>query len=75
MNTFSKTLHGLTHLIPGIPEHSDSANARHHRPAQGSHGQRHQGVALRSPNRHHQNPPRVLVGWQNRIARLVHADR
>lgn len=74
MNTITRVVHDLTHRVPGIPEHSESANAHKGRTTQHSRGHHH-GRSLRSPNGHHQNPPRVLVAWQNRIARLVHADR
>lgn len=75
MNTVTQVLHQLTHRMPGVPEHANGANVRSRQAARRTHGTGHQGTTLRSPNRHHQNPPRVLVAWQNRIARLVRAGR
>lgn len=63
-------LHRATHRVPGVPEHTE-------------HGPGHQGTARhgRSPRpsgghraRHERwnhtpaRPPRILVGWQHRIA-------
>lgn len=75
MNAFTQRLHHLTHRVPGVPAHTERANARGQRAAEQRHGQRHHGHGLRSPNSHHQNPPRILVGWQHRIARLLHAEQ
>ena len=62
-NTTNETLHEAMHRIPGVPEHNDNpqggrANPTHSHP-------RRQNRTTR-----HDTPPRVLVGWQNRIARL-----
>ena len=59
-------LHELTHRVPGVPAHVAGglqARARRDR------------VARRSPhqNQPNHNQPRVLIGWQNRIARLFGA--
>lgn len=75
MNTATRALHELTHRVPGVPEHSDAANAQSRQASKRAHGWRHHGTSLHSPNRHHTNPPRILIAWQNRIARLLHADR
>ncbi|MCI0156500.1 hypothetical protein KNO15_07300 [Leifsonia shinshuensis] len=66
-------LHEATHRVPGVPDHS----ARTHGHAmQGKHP-RPQGRHPRLQGRiHHQHrEPRVLVAWQNRIARLFGALR
>ena len=87
MNTVTAVLHELTHRVPGVPEHPHAVDGSREVPGvqaptraqrhahEGGHVRRHQGRALRNRNRHHQDPPRVLVAWQNRIAHLVHADR
>ena len=73
MNALARTLHDLTHRLPGVPAHVDAADRRSHGRADASPGLRKHGA--RPPHaHHHQDPPRVLVAWQNRIARLVHAD-
>ncbi|GAB3799892.1 hypothetical protein GCM10028798_13610 [Humibacter antri] len=74
MNELTRVLHTLTHRVPGVPEHSPNADPKSAAATRRPHGH-HQGRSLHSPNGHHQNPPRVLVAWQNRIARIVHADR
>jgi hypothetical protein len=59
-------LHELTHRVPGVPAHVDGgrqARARRNPSAPPV----HQG-------RRNQNQPRILVGWQNRIARLFGAQ-
>lgn len=54
-------LHRLTHKIPGVPAHVDRPRG-------------HQGgsprLQGRSPSLNHtaERPPRVLAGWQRRIA-------
>jgi hypothetical protein len=53
-------LHGLTHRVPGVPDHVDGglqARARKNPAARPA----HQGTS-------NHGEPRVLVGWQNRIA-------
>jgi hypothetical protein len=58
-------LHDLTHRVPGVPAHLEGGlQAR--RPRARTTAPVHQGP----PN---QNEPRVLVGWQNRIAHLFGA--
>jgi hypothetical protein len=74
MNKLVSALHEATHLVPGMPTHSDAPAAeRHHRPRVGP---RLQNGSPRVPNpdRHHQTPPRVLVTWQNWIGRHVGHD-
>jgi hypothetical protein len=59
-------LHDLTHRVPGVPAHAEGglqARARRAPTAPPVHQGR--------PN---QNRPRILVGWQNRIARLFGAQ-
>jgi hypothetical protein len=59
----SGVLHELTHRVPGVPAHVDGGlQARARRAPKARPG--HQG----RPN---SSRPRVLVGWQNRIARLL----
>jgi hypothetical protein len=55
-------LHDLTHRVPGVPAHVEGGLQGRTRRAPSA-PPVHQG----RPNR---NQPRVLVGWQNRIARL-----
>jgi hypothetical protein len=62
----TSALHELTHRVPGVPAHVEGglqARARRNPSALPAHQGR--------PN---QNQPRVLVGWQNRIARLFGAN-
>ena len=70
-------LHRLTHRVPGVPAHVEGGLvSRQNRPhpsarpqpphSQPQHGHAHQG-------RPHHGEPRVLVGWQNRIAQLLGA--
>jgi hypothetical protein len=68
MNTVVAALHEATHRVPGVPAHTDQpanqehrVNARHHT----------QSRRLRDHSRRRQAPPRILVGWQSWIGRLV----
>jgi len=71
MNKLASTLHDATHLIPGVPTHSDTlATQRPHR-TRVSPRLRNRSPHLQRPNRHHRNPPRVLITWQNWIGQLV----
>jgi len=69
MNKLVSTLHDATHLVPGVPAHGDAPTVQ--RPHRTRVSPRPHN---RSPRRHssvrHQTPPRVLITWQNRIARL-----
>ncbi|WP_167474997.1 hypothetical protein [Nocardia arthritidis] len=59
-------LHWATHRVPGIPAHVEQAPG-HQGITRHEHARRHHAVNHRwnhSPAR----PPRVLVGWQTRIA-------
>jgi len=70
MNKHVSALHDATHLVPGVPTHSDTpGTVRHHR-TKASPRLHHRSPHLQSPNRHHQNPPRVLITWQNWIGQL-----
>ncbi|MBO3748554.1 hypothetical protein J5X84_20960 [Streptosporangiaceae bacterium NEAU-GS5] len=70
-------LHWATHRIPGIPAHTERPTGHQ---GQARHGNRwqHARTRHRSHPRSHQHgfnhsparPPRVLVAWQTRIARL-----
>lgn len=62
-------LHRLTHRIPGVPAHVEGGLAsRQNQPhavrRQPARTQGHQG-------RSNHGEPRVLAGWQDRIARIV----
>ena len=70
---FRDLLHRATHRVPGVPAHLDLSTGH-----QGGAGH---GCAGRHPLAHHRShshrgnhsstrPPRVLVGWQRRIAAL-----
>jgi hypothetical protein len=79
----AERLHEQMHKLPGMPPHSEAARlnqnlgARHlcshnhilHPAQDGRH------AAMRSPNRHHGRPPRVLVAWQQWIGGLFSARR
>jgi hypothetical protein len=72
MNKLTAALHDATHRVPGVPAHRAEADGPRI-PAR--HGQRLRGAHphLQNARRRHDAPPRILVGWQNRIARLVGA--
>lgn len=64
-------LHRLTHRVPGVPAHVEGGlEVRRNKP----HNPRRQPARVGA---HHGRPnhgePRMLVGWQNRIARFVGA--
>jgi hypothetical protein len=69
MNKLVSTMHDATHLVPGVPAHDETRAARY--PGQKNHSPRiHNRTSHQNnPRQHHQAPPRVLVGWQNWIAR------
>lgn len=75
MNKLASTLHTATHLVPGVPAHDESRAPQH--PGAKNHGalQRNRTTPSNNPRRHHEAPPRVLVGWQNWIARRLHANQ
>ena len=57
-------LHRLTHRVPGVPEHVDGGlRTRRNRP--------HQTAPHVQPRR---REPRILIGLQHRIARLLRAE-
>jgi hypothetical protein len=62
-------LHRLTHRVPGVPEHVEGGLPRRRNKP---HRDRARRPSAR-PHPHH-GEPRVLVGWQRRIARLLHAE-
>ncbi|AWS43406.1 hypothetical protein [Streptosporangium sp. 'caverna'] len=70
--SFRDLLHQVTHRIPGVPAHAErpaghQGGTRHGRAWRSSVAHRSQNHGLNhSPAR----PPRVLVAWQNRIARF-----
>ena len=61
--SFAERAHEGLHKLPGMPEHSEGARLNHQ-----------EGLPnrpLRSPRINHgRKEPRVLVGWQNAIARF-----
>lgn len=73
-------LHGATHRVPGVPAHVEqpaghqgpanegrpAAPVRSPRPARPVRGRSHNHSPVR--------PPRVLAGWQRRVARLFGQD-
>jgi hypothetical protein len=69
-------LHGATHRVPGVPAHVEhpaghqgrarAVRATHERDR--AHGGGHGGVRNGGVNHSPARPPRVLVGWQRRIA-------
>lgn len=70
MNRLVSALHDATHLVPGVPTHSDTPAT--HRPHRTGVNPRHnKSHHLQNPNRHHQTPPRVLVTWQTWIGQRV----
>jgi hypothetical protein len=79
-------VHDQLHRLPGMPAHAQAerlnANAAARARNGNSHGRRGHGpssanrrAALRSPNAHHANPPRVLVSWQQWIGGLFGQSR
>ncbi|GAA1948833.1 hypothetical protein [Agromyces allii] len=73
--TVEAALHEATHRIPGVPEHHEAPTghqrASRHGESFQARTQRHGGDGSpRGSAPAHGRPPRVLVSWQNRIARL-----
>ena len=62
----SGLLHRLTHGVPGVPAHVGGGLVARPNPRRRNPSRRHHGRA-------NGGTPRVLIGWQNRIARLVGA--
>jgi hypothetical protein len=70
MNTISSALHDATHRVPGVPDHHE--NSRHARSRSHVGGPRAQShLRHRQASQGHQAPPRILIAWQNWIARVV----
>ena len=68
-------LHEATHLMPGVPQHQDypeghQGTTRHDRSFQNRPLQNRGAGSHHGSTPAHDRPPRVLVGWQNRIASL-----
>ena len=64
-------LHGATHRVPGVPAHVEQLAAGHQGRAHvrdRSHGGERSSVRNSGVNHSPARPPRVLVGWQRRIA-------
>jgi hypothetical protein len=74
MNRIVSTLHTATHLVPGVPEHSDKPTAQRLHGTSASSRPHANRQHVHSHDRHHQAPPRVLVKWQNWIGGLVGRD-
>ena len=70
----STRLHDTLHRLPGMPAHEEAARLNSNAAAQRRHSappiRPLRNRPLRSPDRHHGRPPRVLAGWQARIGRL-----
>jgi hypothetical protein len=66
-------LHALMHRIPGVPPHEYAAERNHHHRHHPTHhrDQPNPQLARRNAMKHHQRPPRVLIGWQEWIARTL----
>jgi len=64
-------LHRLTHRVPGVPAHVEGGlEVRRNKPHSPHRQQERVGAHHGRPNH---GEPRMLVGWQNRIARFVGA--
>jgi hypothetical protein len=74
MNKLISTLHDATHLVPGVPTHSDTPVTQRPQRSPISSRLRNSSPRAQKPNRHHQAPPRVFISWQNWISRLVGYD-
>jgi hypothetical protein len=64
MNKVVTAMHDATHLVPGVPEHSDA------QPTRANAHQRGNTTPMRDHGLRHQTPPRILVGWQEWVGRL-----
>ncbi|MGI5236712.1 hypothetical protein [Dactylosporangium sp. CA-139066] len=81
VHTGGGLLHRLTHKIPGVPPHTGQPRGHQGRsPRLRDHPPRRQATSPhltgRSPSLNHSagRRPRVLVGWQRRIAALFGHD-
>ena len=75
MKKLVSALHDATHLLPGVPTHSDAhATERHHRTRVGPR-LHNRSPRVQNPSRHHEAPPRVLVTWQTWLGRHVGLHR
>jgi hypothetical protein len=63
-----KQAHKAMHRIPGVPEHGQAKHLNSHRglPNRSLKNRSLQGVRLNHPNRE----PKVLIGWQQRVAKF-----
>ena len=71
MNKLVSALHDATHLLPGVPTHSEVTAARHSHRTNIGPRLHNRSPHLQNARRHHQNPPRVLIAWQTWIGQLV----
>lgn len=63
-------LHRLTHRVPGVPDHRDEPHPRARSPRLQGRSPRLTDLGQRL-NHTAGRPPRVLAGWQRRIAALL----
>ena len=68
--TVSERLHDQMHALPGVPEHGEAERLNHRggRPVRPFQNRPLKGAQIDHGREHRE--PRVLVGWQNAIARL-----
>ena len=66
--SIAAALHAATHQVPGVPAHRDHPAGHQGRSPRAAHGSPRRAHRSRhhGPNR----PPRVLAGWQRRVAAL-----
>jgi hypothetical protein len=66
--SITAALHAATHQVPGVPEHRDRPDGHQGRSPNPPHGSPRR--AHRSGHHGSNRSPRVLAGWQRRIAAL-----
>ena len=79
-NALVDALHDATHRLPGVPAHADKNAGHQGETTHGrtAHGRPRQAGRDSTAHAHHRTtgnhsparPPRVLAGWQRRIAKL-----
>jgi hypothetical protein len=66
--SFTRHAHEQLHKLPGMPEHSEASRLNHRG---GLPNRPFQNRSLKTPRTNHgHREPKVLVGWQNAIARF-----
>lgn len=79
-NSLRDLLHGATHRVPGVPAHVEQpaghqGSANQGRPAAPERSPRSpRSAGGRSRNHSPARPPRVMAGWQRRVARFFGQD-